>query len=350
MTLAVAIDRVQVRNLLAIALSILALSVPLSAVKIGSFGSSQTVVPWLGSLTLSVTVALLCAGVFTASGFAGQLTTKGFGREHAGTAVMAVVLSLSAIAMTIWLVGPGAQSANRAGRVSIVPAFIDAASKGSDRPRTLVLAGGINKSRYTIFRDRPLQLGDAEVEGATIPSLDATVAAMVSGGTQTTSVELGQYAIRYVFLAAPLDRALVRNLDGVSGLSRVSATTSGVLWKVAGITSRVRFIAPDGTTTSLPSDRVGAEVRVVGRGRIVIADRGDPGWRAFENGVQLTRSYAYGWATSFGVTKPGSVLIVHDSTKRRTGISLQFLAALALLVFILPGGRRKIDRTDEEVA
>jgi hypothetical protein len=165
-----------------------------------------------------------------------------------------------------------------------------------------------------------------------------------------TSVELGQFAIRYIFLAAPIDEALVRSLDGVGGLSKVSSTPSGVLWKVAGVTSRVRFIDPAGSTSSLTSDRVGADVSIKGPGRIVIADRGDPGWRAFEDGVSLTRSYAYGWATSFAVTKPGSVVIVHDSTKRRTGIALQFLALLSLLVYILPGGRRKIDRPDEEVA
>jgi GT2 family glycosyltransferase len=350
MSLGVAIDRLQVRHLLMVALAILALAVPLSALHISGHGTSQLMTPWLGSLTLAVTIVLLCVGALTASGYAGQLAEKGIGREHAGTGVMAVVLSISALAMAVWFVGPGAASVNRAGRTSVVPAFIEAASKGDERPRTLVLEGRIGKSEYTVVRDRPLQLGDPEVMGEPVASLDRAVAALVSGGTQTTSVELGQFAIRYVFLAAPLDQAFVRSLDGVGGLSRVSSTPSGVLWKIAGVTSRVRFIDEAGNITSLTSNRVGANVGVKGPGRIVIADRGDPGWRAIENGVQLTRSYAYGWATSFGVTKPGQVMIVHDSTKRRTGISLQFLAVLALLVFILPGGRRKIDRPDEEVA
>lgn len=350
MTISIAVDRDQVRHLLWVALAILALAIPLSALHVGGHGSSQLMAPWLGSLTLSVTIALLCAGVLTTSGFAGQLTVRGFGREHAGTAIMAVVLALSALAMTVWLVGNGAESANRAGRTSVIPAFIDAASKDSERPRTLILAGRVDKSEYTIIRDRPLQLGDAEVVGESVPSLNSTVAAMVSGGTQMTSVELGKFAIRYVLLAAPLDTALVRSLDGVSGLSRVSVTPNGILWKVAGTTSRVRFIGVDGTTSALPSSRVGAQVKVSAPGRIVIADRGDPGWLALENGVQLTRAYAYGWATSFGVTKPGNVLIMHDSTKRRTGVAVQFLALLGVLVFILPSGRRKIDRPDEEVA
>lgn len=350
MTIGVAVERNQVRYLLLVALSILGISVPLSAIHILGQGTNELMTPWLGSLTLVVTIVLLAAGVLTTNGFVGQLTMKGFGREHAGTAVMAIVLLLSAFTMAIWFVGSGAQSANRAGRTSVLPAFIEATSKTVEHPRTLVLAGRINRSQYTIIRDRPLQLGDADVEPGRIPSLDATVAAMVLGGTPTTSVELGEYAIRYVLLSSPIDPAMVRSLDGVSGLSRVSSTSSGVLWKVAGVTSRVRFIGVDGTTSALPSDRVGAQVDVKAPGRIVIADRGDPGWRAIENGVQLTRSYAYGWATSFGVTKPGKVLIVHDSTKRRTGVSLQFLALLGLLVFILPGGRRKIDRSDEEVS
>jgi GT2 family glycosyltransferase/rhodanese-related sulfurtransferase len=350
MSLGAAVDRYQVRHLLEIALAILALAVPLSALHISGQGTSQIMTPWLGSLTLAVTIVLLCAGALTVTGFAGQLKEKGFGREHAGTAIMAFILTVSALGMAAWLVGPGAGSVNRAGRISVVPAFIEAASKGNERPRTLVLEGRIGKSQYTIIRDRPLQLGDAEIIGEPSPSLDATVASLVAGGTQMTSVELGQFAIRYIFLAAPIDEALVRSLDGVGGLSKVSSTSSGVLWKVAGVTSRVRFIDPAGSTSSLTSDRVGADVSIKGPGRIVIADRGDPGWRAFEDGVSLTRSYAYGWATSFAVTKPGSVVIVHDSTKRRTGIALQFLALLSLLVYILPGGRRKIDRPDEEVA
>ena len=350
MMIGVAVDRYQVRYLLRVALSILALAVPLSALHIAGHGTSRMMTPWLGSLTLFVTIVLLCAGVLATSGFVGQLTERGFGREHAGTAVMAVVLFLSALTMTIWLIGPGAQSANRAGRTSVVPAFIDAASQGGERPRTLVLSTRNGKSEYAIIRDHPLQLADAEVESKVPPSLDVTVAALVSGGTQTTSVELGQFAIRYVLLSAPLDQVLVRSLDAVSGLSRVSSTSSGILWKVAGVTSRVRFIDANGKSTAMPSDRVAAQVKVTVPGRIVIADRGDPGWRAIEDGVQLTRSYAYGWATSFGVTKPGNVFIVHDSTERRTGLALQFLVVLSLLVFILPGGRRRIDRPDEEVA
>jgi hypothetical protein len=350
MSLGAAVDRYQVRHLLLVALSILALAVPLSALHISGQGSSQLMTPWLGSLTLSVTIVLLCVGVLTANGFAGQLTEKGFGREHGGTIVMAVLLGISALAMAIWVVGPGAGSVNRAGRISIVPAFIEAASRGDEHPRTLILEGRIGKSEYTVMRERSSQLGDAEIIGEPIPSLDRAVAALVSGGTQTTSVELGQFAIRYVFLVAPLDQAFVRSLDGVGGLSRVSSTTSGVLWKIAGVTSRIRFIDSSGKSSALISDRVGANVVVKGAGRIVIADRADPGWRAYEDGVQLTRSYAYGWATSFGVSKPGEVMIVHDSTRRRTGLSFQFLAVLGLLVFILPGGRRRIDRPDEEVA
>jgi GT2 family glycosyltransferase len=350
MSLGVAVDRYQVRHLLLVALSILALAVPLSALHISGQGSSQLMTPWLGSLTLSVTIVLLCVGVLTANGFTGQLTEKGFGREHAGTMVMAVLLCISALAMAIWVVGPGAWSVNRAGRTSIVPAFIEAASRGDEHPRTLILEGRIGKSEYTVMRERSSQLGDAEIIGEPIPSLDSAVAALVSGGTQTTSVELGQFAIRYVFLTAPLDQAFVRSLDGVGGLSRVSSTPGGVLWKIAGVTSRIRFIDSAGKSSALNSNRVGADVVVKGPGRIVIADRADSGWRAYEDGVQLTRAYAYGWATSFGVSKPGEVMIVHDSAKRRTGLSFQFLAVLGLLVFILPGGRRRIDRPDEEVA
>jgi len=340
----------QIRNLLIVALSVLGLSIPLSLIHIAGPGTSQSATPWLGSLTLVITLVLLLAAVFTATGFTGQLAAKGFGREHAGTAFMAVLLLFSILGMALWLVGPGSASANRAGRSSVIPAFIAAAGNNSQHFRTLVLSGPADKNRYTVIRDRSLQLGDAEVTGSMSSKLRATVATLIAGGSQTTSVELGQFAIQYVMLIAPLDQSLVRSLDGVSGLSRISSTPSGILWKVAGVTSRIRFVDLDGISSALPSSRVGAQLTVAVPGRIVIADRGDPGWRAFEKGVQLTRSYAYGWATSFGVTKPGKVLIVHDSTKRRAGVSVQLLAWLGILVFILPGGRRKIDRSDEEVA
>lgn len=349
-TIVAAVDRDQVRHLILVALAILALAVPLSMTHILGHGTSRLVTPWLGSLTLFVTIILLWSGVLTTKGFAGHLADKGFGREHAGTAAMAVVLLVSGLTMGFWLVGPGAASATRSGRSSVVPAFIDAASRGDEHPRTLVLSEHGGKSEYAIIRDRPLQIGDAEEQSQVPHSLDVTVATLISGGSQTTSVELGQFAIRYVLLSAPLDPALVRSLDAVSGLSRVSTTSTGVLWKVAGVTSRVRFIDANGNSTAIRSDRVAAEVKVTAPGRIVIADRGDPSWRAIEDGVQLTRSYSYGWATSFWVSKPGKVFIVHDSTERRTGLAFQFLAMLSLLVFILPGGRRRIDRPDEEVA
>ncbi|HUW78017.1 MAG TPA: glycosyltransferase family 2 protein [Candidatus Nanopelagicaceae bacterium] len=350
MSLGVAANRYQVRHLLLVSLSILALAVPLSAVRISGQGSVRAMTPWLGSLTLSVTIVLLCAGVLTANGFASQLSSRGVGRDHVGTAVMVVILAVSALAMSVWFVGPGAVSENRANRTAVVPAFIQAASKGEQHPRTLLLEGHLGDARYAIVRDRPLQLGDAELIGGSVPVLDNTVAALVAGGTQNTSVRLGLLAIRYVFLAAPIDQSLLRSIDGVGGLSRVSSTARGILWKVGGVTSRVRFMNDKGYVAALPSDRVGAGVDIKKPGRIVIADRNDPGWRALEDGVQLTRSYAYGWATAFGVTKPGRVLIVHDSTKRRAGISLQFLFVLGLLIFILPSGRKKRDRPDQEVA
>ncbi len=349
-TLGIAVNKYQVRYLLLVALSVLALAVPLTMIHFSSHGTAQLAPPWLGAISLFVTIVLLAAGVLTTNGFADQLAERGVGREHAGTLVMAVLLVLATLTMTVWLIGPGANSAVSAGRNSVVPAFIQEASKGDEHPRTLILTTQSGKSRYTIIRDRTLELGDADVLHSDPPALKMTIANLIAGGNEKTSVELGQFAIRYILLTAPLDQSLIRVLDGVSGLSQVSSTSDGVLWKVAGVTSRVRFIGTDGKQVALPSDRIAAKLTVTQPGRIVIADRGDPGWRAIQHGTQLLRSYAYGWATSFGVTKPGDVFIVHDSTRRRTGVSLQFLAWLAVLIFIAPGGRRRIDRPDEEVA
>jgi hypothetical protein len=56
------------------------------------------------------------------------------------------------------------------------------------------------------------------------------------------------------------------------------------------------------------------------------------------------------WNPTFRVAHGGELRLVHDSSYRRLALALQFLTLIGLLVMCLPGGRRWIDRPDEEVA
>jgi len=138
-------------------------------------------------------------------------------------------------------------------------------------------------------------------------------------------------------------------LSSVSGLRPVSSTSAFALWRVTGLSARVRVAEPNGTVVAVRSGQLGvsgAQVPAAG-GTIELAEPAG-GWDATLNGKPLTAvaSPAGGWAQAFRLPPGGGVLdISRDQTGRDLILALEFLAVAAVAVLALPGSRAAADES-----
>ena len=73
-------------------------------------------------------------------------------------------------------------------------------------------------------------------------------------------------------------------------------------------------------------------------------------WQVLQDGFRLERSKNEQGLPTFKVEKAGEISLIHDGTIRRGWISLQLIFIATLFVLALPGGRRKREISDKELA
>jgi GT2 family glycosyltransferase len=236
----------------------------------------------------------------------------------------------------------------------IVPAVVTASSDNGLQQRTLVLRSAGGQVSFSLLRGASPSLGDPDL--APVPAaqraLSTAVAALVApnGGEAVNQGQLlAQLDIGFVLLPTPVDQNLARVLNGVSGLRLVSSTPAYALWRVTGLSARVRVAEPDGAVVAVPSGQLGvsgAQVPAAG-GTIELAEPAG-GWDATLNGKPLTAvaSPAGSWSQAFRLPPGGGVLdISRDQTGRDLILVLEFLAVAAVAVLALPGSRAAVDES-----
>ncbi|MBC7292129.1 MAG: glycosyltransferase family 2 protein, partial [Actinotalea sp.] len=144
--------------------------------------------------------------------------------------------------------------------------------------------------------------------------------------------------------------ALVAQLDGTSGLERVTETASGIIWRVAvtdrGTTTAWARLADDaaGTPAVVPArdGAVRTAVEASGRDRLlVLAERADPGWRAELDGRPL-RAVQSGWQQAFEVGRDDGLLTVeHVAPSRGLWAVVQGVVLVVALLLAVPVRRRR---------
>jgi len=244
----------------------------------------------------------------------------------------------------------------------VLPAFISTSTINPDRPKTLILrsdrgaqtSGRATQSfSYIVLRERELVLGEVAAAPDEVPLLTKTVGEITAGAGDAPATTLAKFGIRYLYLEnGRTNNSLARKIDGIGGLTRLSATADGILWEVAGLTSRIRFLPDesDAEPVEVPAEEVGAEFDVASGGTVEIAEVFDSSWRILHGGKILTPSRSESGLLQFTIPEAGRVVLFHDGTIQRAGISLQ-LAIIGLLIFFaLPRGRRQSELRDEEVA
>lgn len=183
----------------------------------------------------------------------------------------------------------------------------------------------------------------------------ADVAARLAAGS-TTDVSGDLLALGVGAVLVPpgegTDRtALVGRLDATAGLERVTATASGIIWRVTGATSagwaRVMDTTPgrEGTLLEvLPADGDGIDLDLAagtGGRLLVLSERADSGWRAELAGESL-RAVESGWQQAFELPSDGGRLVVeHAPVTRRPWLVLQGVVFGIAVLLAVPVRRRR---------
>ena len=337
-----------------------ALSVLISTFALQTIGNSLSARIWPGGFLAIATFFSARALAILGQGRLERLRTSSLGRHHFATAGVALLTGYCIAVNTLWTLSSAATAPVQSVNSSVLPAFISTATDNPDRPKTLILrsggndrADGVQAFSYVVLRESDVLFGELSALPDEVPVLTKTVSEITAGAGDGPAATLAQFGIRYLYLENGRANApLARKIDGIGGLTRLSATADGVLWEVSGITSRIRFqgTEKDSEVIEMPSELVGGEFDVPSPGKVFVAEEFDSRWRILHNGkVILPQSTDLG-LMEFTISDAGRAVLFHDGTLHRAGVSLS-LAVLGLLIFFaLPRGRRQSELSDEEVA
>ncbi|PHX75922.1 MAG: hypothetical protein CK545_02635 [Actinobacteria bacterium] len=341
--------RARIRIFANLSITVLTISILLSALTVTPYGSPVPSRVWSGPGVLLATALAIYALALVSDGLSDRLRNLPLSKQHVESLVTTVALLISIVTGIGWqILTPSPLNANSE---QILPAFVAASLQSTDRSRVLVLRATSSGTKYSVVREGTSVLGDPEVSGLMPDLLETTLAELMTGGSNTTSRVLGQFAIKYVFVASPAPAALSRVLDGVGGLRRVSATDQGALWKITNPSGRLVFLSDKAESPIvLPSSRVSAQVAIPGPGKLSLSEKLDPKWSVLLDEEILKPVKSGSWNPTYRISQAGELRLIHDSSFRRLALGLQFLTLIALLIMCLPGGRRWVDRPDEEVS
>jgi GT2 family glycosyltransferase len=360
-----------------VALSGLLVAVAVSRVVVTPGSGEPAVSAWPGVALLIAAVGLLLAGATAADAIprlvsgagsqgADDRTSPGGGRKGGKrggegsadrgprtlrgigvTVLVGVACSAPLLAAASWVIS-GVRGPVGPVSAPIVPAVVSASLGNGLQQRTLVLRSAGGQVSFSLQRGTSPSLGDTDL--APVPAaqraLSTAVAALVApnGGEAVDQGQLlAQFDIGFVLLPAPVSQDLARLLSSVSGLRPISSTSAFALWRVTGLSARVRVVEPSGTVVAVPSGQLGvpgAQVPAAG-GTIELAEPAG-GWHASLNGTPLTpvASVAGSWAQAFRLPAGGGVLdISRNQTGRDLILILELLAVAVVAGLALPGSR-----------
>jgi GT2 family glycosyltransferase len=348
-----------------LALTAFAAAVVTSRVEVSAPAGEGPAAGWPGPAVILAGLALL--GTIAVAGDGVRLPARGRGwstRLRSRPRLVLLVAVVVAVATTATIVvgglGRGLGDPLRRDDPAVLPVYVQDEAVGPDRVRTLVLQGqGADEALavgFALVRDRGPEIGDAEVADTSADeALGAVVGDLLSGRGTTAAGALAAFGIRYVYVPAPADPGIVDALDGQAGLVRASAPDGGAVWRVEGITGRVRLLGPreapgEPVGVLVPSGQVEVRTDIDTRGAqtVVLAERDDPGWQATLDGVPLVRADLPGGLLAFSLPKgSGELVVEYSDPERSRWLAVQAVALVVLLVLMLPAVRRAEDEVED---
>ena len=150
-------------------------------------------------------------------------------------------------------------------------------------------------------------------------------------------------------LVPPQDTVLTARLDSTAGLERMTRTETGTIWRVAvgelGTTAawaRVVDAGAGATTVAATAGGVATDVPAGQAERVlVLAERTDPGWRAWLDGRPL-RAVESSWRQTFELgADSGRLEVRHETTDQGPWLAVQITVLVITVLLAVPVPRRR---------
>lgn len=319
-----------------------------SALVITGSGTTATNRTHGGVFIATATLFAIAAAVIMFDKIRTRLEQSHLNYRHFSIAMVLLVTIGYTATSTFWLATAGADSPVKTTENKILPAFL-AVEKGA---KTVVIRPYRQKGEqalsYYISRGREATLGEPDIAPADTPIISRAIEGLVDNTGVTSSNILSTYGIKYVFLKSPVSQEVVQTIDGLGGFSRTSATEVGIVWKVLKDTGRIKFTNYAGREYVLESK--GVRAFVPAPGTITLTETYSDAWQVFQDGYRLAKVEDANGLPTFEVTAAGEISIVHDGRARRAWISFFIIVFITFSVLALPGGRRKSEISDREIA
>jgi len=313
-------------------------------------GDSVPTRVWVGIFLVGATGAACMAGVVILDRLRSVLITSNFHYRHILAALL-LLFSIVYSTLTLgWSISAGANSPVQSSASTVMPAFLSVEKD----TKTLVLReirdGGSKNIQYYISRGKDISLGEPDVAPPQVNAIVVATQGLIDGSGISSSKVLADFGIKYVFVKNPFDKNIIRTIDGLGGFTRASATSAGVVWRVAGVTGRLVLVGKDGERELLEAGEIGARVIVTHPGEILLTESYDRSWLVLQNGYRLERTISEQGLPVFIATESGEISLLHDGTIRRAWLSFQLIAWIVVIVAAAPAGRRKREISDRELA
>jgi hypothetical protein len=305
---------------------------------------------WVGSLLVIPTLSAVLAGVVMVDQYVPKISESAIDYRHLLLGTISLLSIISLIGSILWWVGSSTSAPLQSREKSALPAFLSIEAQTEERFKTLVIKSNVAETRFFVARDRDLHLGEPDVTTGLSPIVNKAIVDLVTGAGIDSSKVIGEFGIKYVFLARPLNKDLVRSIDSVGGFTRASRTSEGITWKVTTALSHISFKSQDGNYLSIPSGVIGADGVLTSPGEVLITEKFDSRWRLLLKGRSIPAEETENGLTRFIIPEAGEFIVYHDGASRRGWVSLQFIAIVTLIVLALPARRRRSEMTPEELA
>ena len=349
------IDFISVRSLFTKLLSFLArhLSQLVSVAVVGGLAPLFSLLfkfPSHDCLLMIPTLAAVLAGVVMVDQYLPKISESAIDSRHFLLGSISLLTIISFLGSIVWWIGSATSAPLQSKESSALPAFLSAEAQTSERFKTLVIRSSTSETTFFIARDRDLHLGEADVTTGLSPVVNRAIVNLVTGAGIDSSQILAEFGIKYVFLARPFNKDLVRTIDGVGGFTRASKTSEGITWKVSEALPRILFISENGERLAIPSDELEASGVLSSPGQMIVTEKFDSRWKVTLNQETIRASRSESGTPIFQIPSAGEFRIFHDSTSRRAWIALQIFAFFTLIVLTLPARRRRSDIRIEELS
>ena len=321
-----------------------------SSFSMATHGDSAKARTWVGVFLVGATGAACMAGVVILDRLRAVLIVSNFHFRHILAALLLFFALVYSTVTLGWSVTAGANSPIQNSTSTVMPAFLSVEKD----TKTLVLREIYDEDsksiQYYISRGKDISLGEPDVAPPQVNEIALATQALMDGSGISSSKVFADFGIKYVFVKNPFDKNIIRTIDGLGGFTRASATSAGVVWRVAGVTGRLVLIGEDGERELLETGEIGARALVTHPGKILLTESYDRSWLVLQNGYRLERTASEAGLPLFIATQSGEISLLHDGTIRRAWLSYQLIAWIIVIVAIAPTGRRKREISDKELA